>query len=41
MTKLSFGDLGINEKSFYHNESSQKGAFGLNQMNENEKNFLR
>ena len=40
MTKLSFGDLGINEKSFYHNESSQKGAFGLNQMNENEKNFL-
>ena len=40
MTKLSYGDLGVNEKSFYGNQSTEKGSWGLNQMNEKEKIFL-
>ena len=40
MTKLSYGDLGVNEKSFYGNKSMERGSFGLEQMNQNEKNFL-
>jgi len=40
MTKLSYGDLGVNEKSFYGNKSMERGSFGLEQMNKNEKNFL-
>ena len=38
MTKLSYGDLGVNEKSFYGNKSMERGSFGLEQMNQNEKN---
>ena len=40
MTKLSYGDLGVNEKSFYGNQSIEKGSWGLDQMNEKEKIFL-